>query len=112
MIVKKPATQTLGALNATTAVLNVEDSDHITININGTWAGTIQFQCSANDGVTWYQLAMIVSTSTGRTTAVASTTANGIWVANFHGMLNFRAVMTAYTSGTASIDMYSSRVNK
>jgi len=112
MIVQKQPAQTLGALNASTTVLNVEDSDHITVTINGTWAGTIGFQCAANDNVSYHPLAMVATSSTSRTTAVTSTTINGIWVANFHGVTNFKVVMTAYTSGTATVNVFSTRVSK
>jgi len=94
---------TLGALNATTAATYTDVATYVGVQVSGTWAGTITFQVSLN-GTNWETLGMLPSNSINLTTAVTTTTANGVFYspANLTGKL-MRLQMTAYTSGTATI---------
>lgn len=95
---------TLGALNATSTATYTDVATFIGVQVSGTWAGTITFQTSL-DGTNWQTQAVVPSNSTTLTTAVTTTSANGIFYTpvNLLGKL-FRIQMTAYTSGTASFN--------
>lgn len=70
----------------------------VSVQLTGTWAGTITFQCS-NDGTNWVSMGMY-NTSSNNAAAVTTTTGNGIFCGVVPARF-FRARMTAYTSGTA-----------
>ena len=71
----------------------------IGIQITGTWSGTITFQGSI-DNTNFVSLLVAPSAST---TAVTTTTANGIWTAAVAGLTSVRATFTSYSSGTAVV---------
>ena len=104
------STGTLGALNATVASA-IEDADRFSVQFTGTWAGTVTFEVS-NNNVDWFSVGLVNSTSVALTTAVVSTTANGLFfsVATFSPF--FRVRMSAYTSGTATVNIFTSRTAK
>lgn len=93
-------TGTLGALNAvlgeTVDALNYQS---VSIQISGTWVGTITFYVS-NDKVTWFGKTMYSTVNA----PVGSSTGNNMFSADL-GARYFRIAMTAYTSGSASINM-------
>ena len=67
--------------------------------ITGTWVGTITFEASL-DGTTWTAInAVSASTSTPQTT----TTVNGLYRITPGGLQQFRANMSAFTSGSATV---------
>ena len=67
--------------------------------ITGTWVGTITFEASL-DGTTWTAInATPASTSTPQTT----TTVNGLYRLGPGGFQQFRANMSAFTSGSATV---------
>jgi len=71
----------------------------VSVQLTGTWSGTLEFRLST-DGVTFVpMLARNVSTGATATTA----TANGIYVFDVVGALEVRVVSTAWTSGTATV---------
>lgn len=71
------------------------------IQVVGTWVGTISFTVSnTGDTADYKALNMAPSNSS---TQVTSTTANGLWSGSVAGFRYFRACMTAYTSGIASV---------
>ena len=76
------------------------------LQITGTWVGTITFQYSQDEGATWnnYGVYPLVGGSIFAT-SVTSTTANGNWVVPVQGITTFRAVMSTFTSGTAAVAM-------
>jgi hypothetical protein len=77
--------------------LDVSAYSSASIQITGTWAGTITFQVS-DDGVNYVSQVVANSITTGG--SVLSTTTSGVYsVPLFHRYLRVR--MTAYTSGTA-----------
>lgn len=82
----------------------------ISVQIRGTWSGTIEFEESTDDGATWVALTM-----TGRTAGVpfssattATTSVNGYWLLsqgpNDSTRRLFRARASEWMSGTATIE--------
>lgn len=87
-----------GALNADLVPgFDVAGYREFSLQIGGTWSGTLSFYGS-NDGVVYYPLA-VVSVAGGST--VTSTTGNGFFVGILPGMF-FRVRMTAFVSGSAT----------
>ncbi|HEX7633119.1 MAG TPA: hypothetical protein VF401_02200 [Candidatus Saccharimonadales bacterium] len=95
-------TGTAGALNADAYTGDVSNYSSVSVQIQGTWSGTLSFQCS-NDNTNWVA-ATLFSASSLATSGSQSVTANGV----LHGPLPeqyFRIRMTSYTSGTASVNI-------
>lgn len=72
------------------------------IQITGTWVGTITFQSSLGT-TTAATFTSLLVTPSNSTTAVTTTTGNGVWTTPIAGINQVRVVFTAYTSGTANI---------
>lgn len=73
------------------------ESKNVGITLSGTWAATVQFEASTDEGNTYVSLTSIpVPTAAG----VTSSTANGSWVAAVGGMSHVRVRVSAFTSGT------------
>ena len=102
------ATGSIGALNAATT-LALNGNGGVSIDVRGTFVGTIALQ-GTTDGTNWTALSVLPSSSGQGVAAVTSMTAPGTWVANAAGSVQVRAVMTAYTSGTATIVLRASAV--
>jgi hypothetical protein len=75
-----------------------------TIQVAGTYVGTNQFEVSSDNQVTW---ANVSCTPPNSATAVSSTTSTGLWQCNVAGYTHIRARGSAYTSGTAAININS-----
>lgn len=79
----------------------------VSVQITGTWAGTIQFEATnaapnstaSATAASWVTVNMFPPSST---TAVTSTTANGMWNGTVIGT-QFRVRMSTATSGTATV---------
>lgn len=84
--------------NTGCAMLVIGGYTGISLQVTGTWVGTIQFEASL-DGSTWVALSGFPANST---TAASSTTGNGMWNASVIGA-RVRARFSAYTSGTAVV---------
>lgn len=84
----------------------------VSIQVTGTWAATLNFEGSVDGGTNWFGIAPIASTSTARTTGVASTTAVGLWVADATALSNVRVRCTAFTSGTAAVRLDTAELDK
>ena len=94
---------TLGALSQT-VVLSTVGQSSASVKITGTWVGTIIFEGSTN-GTTWDSInAVAASTSQPQPT----TTVNGLYRLTPGGLMQIRVIMSAYTSGTATISMRAS----
>src|SRR5689334_24109262 len=91
---------TLGAANATLEI-PLGGFGSIGVQIGGAWTGTITFEGTIDHG-TWQTLNVA---KTNSTTQVTSTTANGVWVGSVAGLRAARARMSAYTSGTAQVQL-------
>lgn len=75
------------------------DTSTVTFQITGTWAATVQFEFSVDNGVNWTALA-VGPMPNGQ--QVTSTTANGVWQADAAGFTNVRMRTSAFTSGTVA----------
>lgn len=96
----------LGALNAET-VTQIYACAAATVDIRGTWVGTISFQASV-DGTNYIAIpAQNILTEVLTTT----TTANATFVIGVTGISKLRVIMTAYTSGTAVVSVRASRAD-
>ncbi len=80
-------------------VLSVNGMSSVSIQVAGTYTGTVQFEGSL-DGSTYTALAL--TPSTGGDTAT-STTSTGVWTGFIGGTSQVRARVSAYTSGTARV---------
>lgn len=87
------------ALNADAIAQTEVKGRWVTVQITGTWAGTLTHQGS-NDGTNWVTLATFHSTTSTANAVGSTTTANVV----HHGHVPtryYRFRMTSYTSGTA-----------
>lgn len=89
---------------AQTVVLPMAAKSAAAVVITGTWAGTITFEGTV-DGTNWASInAVAASTSQPQ----ATTTVNGLYRLTPAGLLQIRAIMSAFTSGTATLSMRAS----
>ena len=79
--------------------INTEGSDFLSIQISGTFTGTITFSSSV-DGTNFITTQVI---PVGSATPVSTTTAVGIWGLELKGLKTVRVAFTAYTDGTAVV---------
>jgi hypothetical protein len=86
-------------------------ADSVVLQVTGTFTGTITFEASV-DGTNYVAIAMKASTQTTATTLVTTATAAGVFSLNIQGLPNFRARMSAYTSGDAVVTASLARSNK
>ncbi len=97
-----PASDTLTSASDTVVFDNsVIGYGAIGVVVTGTWVGTITFQASV-DGSTYNTQTVLAADGTIATT----TAANGQWFLNLGGIKSFRLNMTAYTSGTATVQFF------
>jgi hypothetical protein len=75
------------------------------IQLTGTWTGTIEFQGRVN-AATWQTIRVW---SVGGQQLVTQTTANGAFIINAGPWNAVRAVATAWTTGTATVDAIATR---
>ncbi len=89
-----------GGLNAE-AIPSTDVSAYrwVSVQISGTWAGTLTFQAS-NDNTNWLP-AILFTTSASSGAGGSTTTGNTLVHGPVYGRY-FRVAMTAYTSGTAT----------
>lgn len=69
----------------------------VTLQLSGTWAGTIAFEGTA-DGGNW---AALIGAPLGGTGVATSTTAGGVWRFSSVGLSRVRVRFSTFTSGTA-----------
>ena len=105
----KPDSSTTGTLGALNAILNlpINNVSSVYALISGTWVGTIQFQGSVN-GSTFVPLEAVQGGPTNAYSTTGFTTNGGVRIAFPAGFTSIQAVMTAYTSGTATVIINSS----
>lgn len=93
-------TGSAGALNADLiASTNVSDYRYVSVQIQGTFVGTLTFQGS-NDNTTFVSIPLVPITTPAGVPAITTTT-TGIWIGPV-AFKYFRVRMTLYTSGTAT----------
>jgi hypothetical protein len=96
---------TISALNGAVTVGALNNVGTVSVSISGTWSGTLAFQAT-DDSTNWYAVTGVVpSTNVG----VLSTTANGLWQVRVSGYAGFRVYDTAYSSGTATVQIRKSQ---
>ncbi|HEX7633120.1 MAG TPA: hypothetical protein VF401_02205 [Candidatus Saccharimonadales bacterium] len=93
-------TGTAGVLNADGYVGDVSNYNFVSVQITGTWSGTLSFQ-ACNDGVN-YTAVQLYNASSSATGGNQTITSNGIYHAPLAEQY-FRVRMTSYTSGTATV---------
>ncbi len=107
----KEVSSTIGALNASIPVVDISDADVLSVHITGTYTGQVSFYAS-NDGVTYFAYALHPTTQTTATTDTVSTTASTLLTKPCGSLKYFGAIMTAYTSGSATLTVVTSRYGK
>ena len=103
-------TGTLGALNAKVEY-GIADADTVAVQVSGTWVGTITFSASLN-GTDYVVYGMNTLIRANNYDQQSTTTINGIFSHETHGLPFIRVEMTSYTSGTANILINTTRVEK
>ena len=100
----KPDSSTTGTLGALNATLNlpINDVSSAYALISGTWVGTIQFQGSVN-GTNFVPLEAVQGGPTNAYSTAGFTANGGVRIALPAGFTSIQAVMTSYTSGTATV---------
>lgn len=96
-----------GIVNAANKEVIIALNGHQTVSVqlSGTWAGTISFTATANF-TSW--VTMLGTNPAATTTQVSSTTANGITIFSVAGMKALRVQFTAYTSGVSYVTLVAS----
>lgn len=94
----------LAALNATASLPIAGGYSATVVQLAGTWVGTITFEGTL-DGTNWSPINGILSSTAGPS---STATTNGIYRLTPGGLSQIRANMTAYTSGSATINMRAS----
>lgn len=87
-----------------TPVWSVQNT--VSVNLSGTWSGTVTFQQSLDEGATWNNVQCLpINTGTSQLvpSAVTSATANGNWQCDTGGVTTFRAVASSLVSGTVNV---------
>jgi hypothetical protein len=74
------------------------------VQLTGTWVGTLVVEGS-NDGVTYYPIETLDRTTN---LLLASITTNGSYTCNTNGFNTLRIISSAWTSGTATVNVYGS----
>lgn len=81
--------------------------DTVTVQVTGTWSGTITFQASQDEGATWFNVPIFIYPGSAVKPSIAvpisTTTANGNWIFDAGGATTFRAVMSTFSSGAAVV---------
>ena len=100
------ATQSLTAVNIMTDKVNASDSfaGDLTFHIRGTFVGTITFWGMVDPGVVDGDRVALAAENLAGGTKATTTTAKGLFRVIAAG-LHVQLEMTAYTSGTALIDL-------
>lgn len=93
---------TLALLNQT-VVLTLNNQSGATIDISGTWVGTITFQGTVNTVTPLYGNINAVAASTP--TPATTTTVNGLYRLTPGSLGAIQVIMTSFTSGSATISM-------
>ena len=99
------------ATSNSTVVRTIDDCDDISIQLTGTWSGTVSFEVSL-DGTNWFLMSLIDSSTTNKSTGVTSTTGNGVFFHECHAMHYIRTRFSTATSGTVNVTIVADRTSK
>ena len=92
--------------NGQSVVLDLSGNSGASVDIRGTYTGTLQFEATTN-GTNWQTVQAVPGGAAVGGTPVTTTTAQGNWTVNVSGYQQLRIVSTAWTSGTANIALRS-----
>lgn len=88
------------ATAGSTVAVAVNGRGTITVQLAGTWVGTLSLEASTDNGTTWEPYGAHVK---GAAAQIATPTGNGVFLANVSGVTNYRVRWTARTSGSVSV---------
>lgn len=88
------------ATAGSTAAIALNGRATITVQLAGTWVGTLSLEASTDGGTTWEPYGAHVK---GAATQVSAPTGNGVFLANVSGVTNYRVRWTARTSGSVNV---------
>lgn len=91
--------------------LDLTYTDNVAIQITGTWVGTITFEAS-NNGTDFVSTVTKASTQVSLASLTATTTGNGIFYFAGQRAKFLRVTMTAFTSGTAVVDIFTASTQR
>jgi len=91
--------QDAAAATGNGAAMNVTGRARLGLQLTGTFVATVTFEATI-DGATWVALAL---TPAGGGAAVTTATAPGLLAAAVSGFSQFRARISAYTSGSITV---------
>jgi len=77
-----------------------QNTGGVTINVLGTWTGTLTFEGTNNDGI-WIALGLTMNLATGA--QASTTTANGLFAITNAGLIKVRVRATGAITGSAQI---------
>jgi hypothetical protein len=93
-----------GSLTVVQQEVRVEgtNAESFSVQLTGTFVGTMSFEISLDGGTTWVAFGMTPSTDLRAGVIVATATAPGVWLSPVqHAAIpHFRARCSAFTSGT------------
>lgn len=91
-------------------VINVDCTNYrsCSVQVTGTWAGTLTFGVTNDDG-TWNNISGMSVSSVAGTLPIVTTTANGHWKFDLPSVGDFRVRWTTATSGTVVVTAYFSQ---
>lgn len=95
------ATGSLAALNATVELV-LNGNEGFAVDVRNVFVGTITFQGTI-DGTNWFPVNVSPAGAAGNVALVSTTAAVGAWLGSAAGCLRVRAIMTAFTSGSATV---------
>lgn len=104
--IMRPDVSASGTIAATAAsvALALNGDGGVGVEISGTWVGTLQFEGTVG-GTTWYPINAVRA---GSSTVPQTTTVNGLHRLTPAGLAQVRVTATAWTSGTATINIRAS----
>lgn len=109
--ISTPDSAATGSLTAVsqTVVLPLAGYAGCTVSVQGTWAGTLNFEVSVDSGTTWFPADVFSDASNGEIVQT-QITAPGVVDGNFTftnlvGQYACRVIVSAYTSGTIIVNM-------
>jgi hypothetical protein len=88
------------ATNNSTVKVSGSGNSSFSVQITGTWVGTLQFERSLDNGNTWTAIAAF---SAGTAVSSSSTTSSGAFHGNASAATDIRVRATSWTSGVASV---------
>lgn len=104
------STGTMATSNST-VVRAIDDCDNFSIQLTGTWAGTVTFEVSL-DGTNWSSMAIVDSSTTSKATGVILATGNGIFFHECYALQYLRTRFSTATSGTVTVTIGADRASK